>query len=137
MVDFFNVNRGALHNNYHLSRMIPNLGGPAAPHLECAAAIKRVVSQPVFHSARVIDAATARYAVGEGKVDMIGMTRAHIADPMIVVKIERGEEERIRPCVGAGYCLDRIYENGEALCIHNAGHRTRRIDAARDRRGRD
>ena len=120
LVDFFNVNRGALHNNYHLSRMIPNLGGPLAPHLECAAAIKRVVSQPVFHSARVIDAATARYAVGEGKVDMIGMTRAHIADPMIVVKIERGEEERIRPCVGAGYCLDRIYENGEALCIHNA-----------------
>ena len=120
LVDFFNVNRGALHNNYHLSRMIPNLGGPLAPHLECAAAIKRVVSQPVFHSARVIDAATARYAVGEGKVDMIGMTRAHIADPTIVVKIERGEEERIRPCVGAGYCLDRIYENGEALCIHNA-----------------
>ena len=120
LVDFFNVNRGALHNNYHLSRMIPNLGGPLAPHLECAAAIKRVVSQPVFHSARVIDAATARYAVGEGKVDMIGMTRAHIADPMIVVKIERGEEGRIRPCVGAGYCLDRIYENGEALCIHNA-----------------
>ena len=26
----------------------------------------------------------------------------------------------IRPCVGATYCLDRIYEGGEALCIHNA-----------------
>jgi len=31
-----------------------------------------------------------------------------------------GEEHRIRPCVGATYCLDRIYEGGEALCIHNA-----------------
>ncbi len=26
----------------------------------------------------------------------------------------------IRPCVGATYCLDRIYSTGEALCIHNA-----------------
>ena len=50
---------------------------------------------------------------------MVGMTRAHMADPHIAVKIERGEEERIRPCIGAGYCIDRIYEGGEALCIHN------------------
>jgi N-methyl-L-proline demethylase len=48
------------------------------------------------------------------------MTRAHIADPHIVAKIEQGMEHRIRPCVGATYCLDRIYEGGEALCIHNA-----------------
>jgi N-methyl-L-proline demethylase len=47
------------------------------------------------------------------------MTRAHMADPHIVAKILRGEEDRIRPCVGVGYCIDRIYEGGEALCIHN------------------
>jgi N-methyl-L-proline demethylase len=51
---------------------------------------------------------------------MVGMTRPHIADPHIVAKIMRGEEHLIRPCVGATYCLDRIYEGGEALCIHNA-----------------
>ncbi|MBN9135337.1 MAG: FAD-dependent oxidoreductase, partial [Phyllobacterium sp.] len=51
---------------------------------------------------------------------MVGMTRAHIADPHIVRKIEAGEEHRIRPCVGATYCLDRIYEGGEAFCIQNA-----------------
>ena len=26
----------------------------------------------------------------------------------------------IRPCVGANYCLDRIYQGGAAYCIHNA-----------------
>jgi NADPH-dependent 2,4-dienoyl-CoA reductase/sulfur reductase-like enzyme len=51
---------------------------------------------------------------------MVGMTRAHIADPHIVKKIMEGREHEIRPCVGATYCLDRIYEGGEALCIHNA-----------------
>jgi len=48
------------------------------------------------------------------------MTRSHIADPHIVNKIIAGREAEIRPCVGATYCLDRIYEAGEALCIHNA-----------------
>ncbi len=47
------------------------------------------------------------------------MTRAHIADPHIVRKVAAGREHEIRPCVGATYCLDRIYEGGEALCIHN------------------
>jgi NADPH-dependent 2,4-dienoyl-CoA reductase/sulfur reductase-like enzyme len=30
-----------------------------------------------------------------------------------------GREDDIRPCVGATYCLDRIYQAGDALCIHN------------------
>jgi NADPH-dependent 2,4-dienoyl-CoA reductase/sulfur reductase-like enzyme len=74
----------------------------------------------VFHAARIADVATARHAVATGRLDMVGMTRAHIADPHIVRKILAGQEHRIRPCVGATYCLDRIYEGGEALCIHNA-----------------
>ncbi len=50
---------------------------------------------------------------------MVGMTRAHIADPEIVKKIIEKREDDIRPCVGATYCLDRIYQGGMALCIHN------------------
>jgi NADPH-dependent 2,4-dienoyl-CoA reductase/sulfur reductase-like enzyme len=51
---------------------------------------------------------------------MIGMTRAHMTDPHIVRKIIEKREEEIRPCVGANYCLDRIYQGGAAYCIHNA-----------------
>ncbi|MEM9127945.1 MAG: FAD-dependent oxidoreductase, partial [Pseudomonadota bacterium] len=68
---------------------------------------------------RIPDVATARHAVASGLLDMVGMTRAHMADPMIVAKIMAGQEDDIRPCVGATYCLDRIYQAGEALCIHN------------------
>ncbi len=74
---------------------------------------------PIFHAARINDLATARHWVSDDAVDMIGMTRAHMADPHIVAKMMRGEEDRIRPCVGAGYCIDRIYQGGEALCLHN------------------
>jgi hypothetical protein len=51
---------------------------------------------------------------------MVGMTRAHMADPHVVKKIMEGREDDIRPCVGATYCLDRIYQAGDAQCIHNA-----------------
>ena len=64
--------------------------------------------------------ATARHAIESGLLDMVGMTRAHIADPHIVEKIRNKREDDIRPCVGATYCLDRIYQAGEALCMHNA-----------------
>ena len=119
-VDFLNVNAGTIESDLALSRSIPGMAGPSAPYLDIAAAFKREFGLPIFHACRVNDVATARHALREGLVDMIGMTRAHIADPRIVAKIAAGEEERIRPCVGAGYCLDRIYEGGEALCLHNA-----------------
>ena len=48
------------------------------------------------------------------------MTRAHMADPHLVRKIIEGREDDIRPCVGANYCLDRIYQGGLAFCMHNA-----------------
>lgn len=51
---------------------------------------------------------------------MVGMTRAHMTDPHIVRKIMEKREDDIRPCVGANYCLDRIYQGGAAYCIHNA-----------------
>ncbi len=72
------------------------------------------------HAAKIDDVATARHAIAEGKLDLVGMTRAQIAYPHLVNKIIEGRESEIRPCVGATYCLDRIYEAGEALCLHNA-----------------
>lgn len=92
----------------------------SAPHLDFAGEVRAATGFPVFHAARISDVATARHAIASGKLDMVGLTRPHIADPHIVAKVMAGEEHRIRPCVGATYCLDRIYEGGEALCIHNA-----------------
>ncbi len=119
-LDFINVIQGHVDTQEGLSHIIPNMGTPAGPQLEFAGAVKREFELPVFHAARINEVATARHALRENLLDMVGMTRAHMADPYIVTKIESGEEERIRPCVGMGYCLDRLYENGDALCAHNA-----------------
>ncbi|MFK7870067.1 MAG: NAD(P)-binding protein [Roseobacter sp.] len=118
-VDFLNVIRGRIHTDPAMTDVIPVQGMKSAPHLDFAGRVRAASGMPTFHAARIPDAATARHAVSAGLLDMVGMTRAHMADPMIVAKIMAGREADIRPCVGATYCLDRIYQAGEALCIHN------------------
>ncbi|MEL6768638.1 MAG: NADH:flavin oxidoreductase [Pseudomonadota bacterium] len=119
LVDFFNIIRGRVYTDASLVDVIPVQGMRYAPHLDFAGAVRAETGLPTFHAARIPDVATARHAVGAGLLDMVGMTRAHIADPEIVRKIMERREDDIRPCVGATYCLDRIYQGGEALCIHN------------------
>lgn len=119
-VDFLNVIRGHIDTDEALSHVIPGMGSPSAPHLDFAGEVRAAAKIPVFHAARIQDVATARHAVASGKLDMVGMTRAHIADPHIGRKIAEGRENEIRPCIGMGYCIDRIYFGGDALCIHNA-----------------
>jgi 2,4-dienoyl-CoA reductase-like NADH-dependent reductase (Old Yellow Enzyme family) len=120
LVDFLNIIRGHMDTDAALAKVIPIQGTPSAPHLDFAGDIRRATGFPTFHAARIQDVATARHAIASGLLDMVGMTRAHIADPHIVRKIAAGREADIRPCVGATYCLDRIYEGRDALCIHNA-----------------
>ncbi|MEP4194817.1 MAG: NADH:flavin oxidoreductase [Aliishimia sp.] len=119
-LDFLNVVRGRIHTDPAMTDLIPVQGMATAPHLDFAGQVKKLTGMPTFHAAKIPDVATARHAVEAGLLDMVGMTRAHMADPHVVRKIIEGREDDIRPCVGATYCLDRIYEAGDALCIHNA-----------------
>ena len=120
LIDFLNVIRGHIETDAALLDVIPIAGMPSAPHLDFAGEVRAAVDIPTFHAARINDVATARHAIAAGKLDMVGMTRALMADPHIARKVLARAEDSIRPCVGASYCIDRIYEGNEALCIHNA-----------------
>jgi 2,4-dienoyl-CoA reductase-like NADH-dependent reductase (Old Yellow Enzyme family)/thioredoxin reductase len=120
LIDFANVLGGQARDHLAHAIVLPNMSFPVAPFLFLASAIKREVDIPIFHAQRVTDLNTAGRAVAEGHVDMVAMTRAHIADPHLVRKLMEGRIDDIRQCVGAGYCIDRIYAGGDALCIQNA-----------------
>ena len=120
LIDYFNVIRGHIDTDPGLTDVIPIQGMANSPHLDFAGQIRSATNFPTFHAAKIPDVATARHAIASGKVDMVGMTRAHMTDPHIVRKIMEKREDDIRPCVGANYCLDRIYQGGMAFCIHNA-----------------
>lgn len=120
LIDYLNVIRGHIDTDPGLTDVIPIQGMVNSPHLDFAGQIRSATNFPTFHAAKIPDVATARHAIASGKVDMVGMTRAHMTDPHIVRKIMEKREDDIRPCVGANYCLDRIYQGGMAFCIHNA-----------------
>ncbi len=114
-IDFFNCIFGRMDTDLALAEHnMPGMSQPIAPFLKPVGAFRRETRLPVFHAARIPDLATARHAIAEGLLDMVAMTRAHMADPQIVNKLARGEEERIRPCVGASYCMYK-----KVACIHN------------------
>ncbi len=116
LVDFFNCIFGRFDTRQNLLIYnIPGMNAPAGPWLSQVGAFRAETHLPVFHAAKIADIATARHAVSAGLVDMVGMTRAHMADPQIVNKLRQGREAEIRPCVGASHCLYRA-----AHCIHNA-----------------
>ncbi|MBD0844639.1 FAD-dependent oxidoreductase [Streptomyces sp. TRM68416] len=118
-IDFISLIKGSIGTDADLARTIPPMSTPASPHLEFAGRIKQKLSVPVMHAARISDVATARYAVAEGLLDMVGMTRALMADPELPNKVRDGHTDRIRPCVGANMCIDGIYASGAAYCMHN------------------
>ena len=119
LADFFNIWMGTPAINWSFPDTMPGMNAAFGPYLDKAARFKQAVGRPVFHAARMHDASLAERALREGCMDLVGMTRGHMADPYLVSKLARGEESRIRPCVGTNYCIDRIYQGGEALCLHN------------------
>ncbi len=120
LIDCLNVSGGANWTKAGVAETVPSMAFKSARFVELAGKVHRATELPVLHAAGVADLATANYAVSEGHVDLIGMTRAQIADPHMVSKHLAGHDDQIRPCVGAGYCIDRIYRGGDSLCVHNA-----------------
>ncbi|MCC7045792.1 MAG: NADH:flavin oxidoreductase [Alphaproteobacteria bacterium] len=116
MLDFFNAIYGRMDTEIGLAvDNMPGMASPIAPWLQRVGAFKRAVKLPVFHAARIADIATARHAIREGLLDMVAMTRAQIAEPNLVAKLEAGQEDRIRPCVGATHCQSQYRPH----CLHN------------------
>lgn len=119
LIDYLNIFHSNASTHMSLTPIMPNMAYPVAPFLYLASGVKAEVDIPVIHAGRITDIATAARAVEDGHVDMVGMTRAHMADPHLVKKLMEGRGEDIRECVGANYCIDRIYMGAPALCLHN------------------
>ena len=119
LLDYFNVAAGTNMDRVMRAAHWPPTPAPHGLFAHLAAAIKEAVKLPVFAVGRIVDPAHAERLVAEGKADMVGMTRAHIADPEIVAKVKAGHPEEIRPCVGANVCIARVQAGGPVRCIQN------------------
>lgn len=85
---------------------IPPMRIPRGVHLRLSAGVKEVVDVPVIGVGRMNDPYLAELALSEGKLDLVGMARALLADPELPKKAEEGRVKDIRKCIACNHCLD-------------------------------
>ena len=117
LVDYLNVIRGHIETDAGLTDVIPIQGMKSSPHLDFAGEIRALTNFPTFHAARIQDVATARHAIAAGKLDMVGMTRAHLTDPHIVRKINGAPRGR-HPPLRRRELLPRPHLSGRRGAVH-------------------
>jgi 2,4-dienoyl-CoA reductase-like NADH-dependent reductase (Old Yellow Enzyme family)/thioredoxin reductase len=119
LIDFISVIGSGADTHNRIANCMPPMALPPEPFVHLAAGIKAVSKVPVLHAQGIRDVTQAERILSNGMVDMVGMTRAQIADPHMMRKIRNGEEDQIRQCVGANYCIDRQYLGQDVLCVQN------------------
>jgi dimethylglycine catabolism A len=121
LVDFLSIIGGGAHTYELQAAAVPNMSYATGVYLPMATAIKRAApGMPIFHASRIVDPVHADRAVAAGHVDVVGMTRALIADPDLPQKAREGRLDDIRVCVGANEgCIDRIYLGKPVTCVQN------------------
>lgn len=118
-LDYLNIAAG---NNLDRVQRTTHWPPTPAPHglfVPLASGIREVVSLPVFAVGRIVDPRHAERILEAGEADMVGMTRAHIADPDLVSKTREGRADEIRPCVGANVCIARAMAGSRIACLNN------------------
>jgi dimethylglycine catabolism A len=121
LVDFLSIIGGGAHTYELQAAAVPNMSYAAGVFVPLAAAIKQAApALPILHASRIVDPIHADRLVAAGQIDVVGMTRALIADPDLPRKAREGRLDDIRACVGANEgCIDRIYQGKPVTCVQN------------------
>ena len=121
LVDFVNVSLG----NYHsFPKMIGGMHEPVGYELATAEPVTRATgATPAIVTGRYRTLEEVDQAIRLGQADLVGMTRATIADPDLVAKTRRGEASRVRPCIACNQgCVGQLLSPLRKVgCAVNAG----------------
>ncbi len=79
--------------------LLPDASFPQGAGAELALAVKLAASVPVIYNGLLTDPAVAETLVGERGIDLVGMTRAILADPQLPSKVQSGESDQVRTCI--------------------------------------
>jgi 2,4-dienoyl-CoA reductase-like NADH-dependent reductase (Old Yellow Enzyme family) len=120
LIDYLNHSEGAKSSHY--ARAVANYRHPRGEFLPLAAGLREAINEavPVVGVGRIVDPTMAEQALLDGMCDLVGLTRAQIADPAFVSKLQDNRSHHIRPCVGANQgCIDRMEGALPITCFHN------------------
>jgi 2,4-dienoyl-CoA reductase-like NADH-dependent reductase (Old Yellow Enzyme family) len=124
-LDFVNVSHSAYHDSYALSTQMADMTFPADMFRHLAPTIARSLragghSMPVMAVCKFRTVAEAEQLLAGGDVDMVGMARAHVADPDLVVKARSRRAHETRTCIGCNQGCAGFLEKGLPItCVVN------------------
>jgi 2,4-dienoyl-CoA reductase-like NADH-dependent reductase (Old Yellow Enzyme family)/thioredoxin reductase len=104
--DYLSVSTGnytGLRAGLRIAYVAPAYQEPG-PAVADAAAVRSRVRVPVVVAGRITDAVMAERIVAEGQADMVGFTRALIADPRLVAKTRSGSGATVDACIACNEC---------------------------------
>lgn len=123
-VDYISVMVGNNNRFEARFRHWPPTPAPYGLFRDHARKIKDAVDKPVCAVGRVTTAELANDILVSGDADLVGMVRAHIADPELLAKGRAGRTHEVRPCVGANACVNGLLSEQPTSCLVNpdVGH---------------
>jgi 2,4-dienoyl-CoA reductase (NADPH2) len=92
---------------------------PEGAFIYLAESVKKVVESPVIGGTRLRHLAIAEEILSQGKVDMVYMGRALLADLHLPAKAMKGETQTIRPCIVCNSCLGKAVYGQPISCTVN------------------
>ena len=96
---------------------VPDLWFADVPFADLAAGVRQAADGiPTMALAKVPDLDVASRLLDDGVADLVGMSRAWLADSELVAKTARGE--RPRPCTYCNVCWDFIHTGRAVACIY-------------------
>jgi dimethylamine/trimethylamine dehydrogenase len=81
--------------------------------------VKTVTTKPVVGVGRFTSPDTMVSQVRRGVLDLIGAARPSIADPFLPKKIDNGDTDDIRECIGCNVCVTGDYTMSPIRCTQN------------------
>ena len=119
-IDYLSVLAGTNTDRHARVDHWPPTPAPHGLFRHLAATVKEAVGDfPVACVGRITDVRMAEEIIANGEADLVGMVRAHIADPMLIKKARSGQPETIRPCVGLNVCVNNIMVGRAIQCPAN------------------
>ena len=115
-LDYVVVVRGSI---YSAEKTRPDFHEPTGFNIEVCRAVKAAMpTTPVFLQGSIVDWGQAEWALGDGVCDGVEMTRAQIADPDLVAKLNTDRAGTIRPCIRCNQmCQVRDARNPIVSCV--------------------
>jgi dimethylglycine catabolism A len=119
-LDYFTVTGGTVSTFRARGYNVPSAYYGLGTFVHLAARVKAAVRTPVIVTGRIVTPGQAEEVLRSGAADLVGMTRALIADPEMPRKAREGRLDDIRVCMGSGEgCIDRLYFGMPIGCVQN------------------